>query len=243
MDRPSRSDRRRQGKSDPLDAYHAARAVLSGRATSAPKDDSTEAIRSLHNSRRPAVKARTAAINQMVAMVITAPEQIRTTYRALQGENLVAALASAAPTPRRPSPLCAGSVRCPHPRARPSGTDTPGGDRDANAALYRIALVRMSRDPVTRAYVQRQIAAGRTKKETIRMLKRAIAREIFRYLTHQIPVPDYADLRPARQAKNITVTAAANAFNIWSAVISRLARGKQRDDDLASRYRTWLQAA
>ena len=75
------------------------------------------------------------------------------------------------------------------------------------------------------------------------MLKRAIAREIHRLLTHQVALPEYADLRPARQAKNITVTAAAKAFNMWPAAISRIELGLRRDDDLASRYRTWLQAA
>ncbi|RMB84491.1 transposase [Streptomyces shenzhenensis] len=56
-----------------------------------------------------------------------------------------------------------------------------GGDRDADAALYRIALVRTSSDSTTRAYTARQTAAGRTKKEIIRLLKRAMAREMFRY--------------------------------------------------------------
>jgi len=42
-----------------------------------PKDQSTEAIRSLHNTRRSAVKARTAATNQITAMLITAPDGIR----------------------------------------------------------------------------------------------------------------------------------------------------------------------
>lgn len=46
------------------------------------------------------------------------------------------------------------------------------------------------------------------------------------------PVPAYDDLRPARQAKNITVTAAANHFNVWPGVISRIERGLQRDDQL-----------
>lgn len=53
-----------------------------------------------------------------------------------------------------------------------------GGDRHANNALYRIALVRMSSHQHTRAYVARQVAAGRTKPEIIRLLKRAIAREV-----------------------------------------------------------------
>ncbi|MFE9590338.1 transposase [Streptomyces microflavus] len=95
-----------------------------------------------------------------------------------------------------------------------------GGDRGANSALYRIALVRMSSDPRTREYIARQTAAGRTKKEIIRLLKRAIAREVLRYLTTPVAVPDIADLRPARQAKNITLTTVAEHFGVWPAVIS-----------------------
>jgi transposase len=47
-----------------------------------------------------------------------------------------------------------------------------GGDAAANAALYRIALVRMAGDAHTREYVARQTAAGRTKNEMIRLLRR-----------------------------------------------------------------------
>jgi hypothetical protein len=49
-----------------------------------------------------------------------------------------------------------------------------GGDRAANNALHRIALVRWSHDPRTRDYVARQLAAGRSKKDILRLLKRAI---------------------------------------------------------------------
>ena len=101
----------------------------------------------------------------------------------------------------------------------------------------------MSNHKPTRDYVQRQIANGRSKMEILRLLKRAIAREIFKLLTQPIDIPDYADLRPTRQAKNITVTAAANHFGLWPTVISRIERALQRDDHLAERYRTWLQAA
>ena len=315
VNRPSRADRRRQGKSDPLDAYHAARAVLSGRATSDPKDQSTEAIRSLHNTRRSAVKARTAATNQITAMLITAPDGIRSKYRALQGHPLITALAKCRTAVVDPvdaavltalkalahrhqfltaqaeelSTLIDALVTTANPALRAAfgvGPDTAaqllitaganpdrlrseasfaalcgvspvpassgkttrhrlsrGGDRHANNALYRIALSRMAHEPRTKQYVARHVAAGRSTKEILRMLKRAIAREIHRLLTHKVALPEYADLRPARQAKNITVTAAANAFNIWPTVISRIERGLQRDDDLANRYRTWLQAA
>ncbi|MFE9908597.1 transposase, partial [Streptomyces clavifer] len=74
----------------------------------------------------------------------------------------------------------------------------------------------------------------------IRLLKRAIAREAFRYLTTTVTVPDIADLRPARQGKNITLTAVAHHFGVWPAVISCIERGTRRDDNLANAYRDWL---
>jgi hypothetical protein len=63
--RPDRKTRRRKGKSDPIDAYAAADAVLSGRATGTPKtrDGIVEAIRALRLPKRSALKARTQAIN------------------------------------------------------------------------------------------------------------------------------------------------------------------------------------
>src|SRR4051794_28391708 len=63
VDRPDRKTRRRQGKSDPIDAIAAARAVLSGTATGTPKTRTgpVEAIPALRGAPRRAVKARTAA--------------------------------------------------------------------------------------------------------------------------------------------------------------------------------------
>ncbi|MET8509666.1 IS110 family transposase [Streptomyces sp. NPDC004787] len=58
-----------------------------------------------------------------------------------------------------------------------------GGNRSANAALYRIAMVRMQHDARTRDYVTRRTAQGLQKKDIIRCLKRYIAREIYRALT------------------------------------------------------------
>ena len=75
VNRPDRRARRQRGKSDPIDAEAAARAVLAGTATAAPKrrDGIIEAIRVLRTTRRGASKARTAAINQLKALLITAP--------------------------------------------------------------------------------------------------------------------------------------------------------------------------
>ncbi|WP_438817427.1 hypothetical protein [Streptomyces fildesensis] len=80
-------------------------------------------------------------------------------------------------------------------------------------------------------------------KEIIRLLKRAIAREAFCYLTTTVAVSEIADLRPTRQAKNITLTAVAHHFGVWPAVISCMERGTRRDDHLANAYGDWLTAA
>jgi transposase len=58
-----------------------------------------------------------------------------------------------------------------------------GGDRQANSALYRIALSRLRWDTRTRDYLARRITEGKTRREAIRCLKRYIAREIYRIIT------------------------------------------------------------
>ena len=57
-----------------------------------------------------------------------------------------------------------------------------GGDRQANSALWRIVVVRMVSHAPTRAYVERRTKEGRSKREIIRMLKRYVAREVYRHL-------------------------------------------------------------
>jgi transposase len=59
-----------------------------------------------------------------------------------------------------------------------------GGDRHANNALWRIALVRMHCHPPTRAYVERRTKQGLSKLDILRCLKRYIAREIYQHLTN-----------------------------------------------------------
>ena len=54
-----------------------------------------------------------------------------------------------------------------------------GGDRQANAALYRIVLVRLRYHQPTKDYLTRRLAEGKPKNEIIRCLKRYIAREVF----------------------------------------------------------------
>ncbi|GFG90133.1 IS110 family transposase [Mycobacterium bourgelatii] len=314
VNRPDRSARRRQGKSDPLDAHSAARAVLAGHGLAVPKDPHTGALKALLVARRGAIKARTAAIQQIKDLLVTAPAELRERYRRYRTTlRLVEALARCHPTAHEDPTTVSVLTACKtlaqrieflerqdrdltaeldsltsklNPALRAAygvGPDTAaqllitagtnahrlrseaafamlagaapipassgkttrhrlsrGGDRAANNALHRIALLRWSHDPRTRDYTACQLAAGRSKKDILRLLKRAIAREMFRHLTAPCPIDDYSDLRPARQAKNITLSAVANHFGVWPNDISRLERGLKRDDTLAADYRRWL---
>lgn len=100
VDRPDRKARRDNGKSDPIDAYAAATAVLSGRAGGTPKtrDGIVEAIRALRVVRKSAVKARTQTINQIRTLIVTAPSAVREKLRGLSARALVDTLARSRPT-------------------------------------------------------------------------------------------------------------------------------------------------
>ena len=77
----------------------------------------------------------------------------------------------------------------------------------------------------------------------MRLLKRAIAREMFKLLTRPTPIDDYCDLRPARQAKSITLATVATYLGVPIITVSRLERGQQRNDTFVNHYRQWLTAA
>jgi transposase len=256
--RPKRREQYRSGKSDPIDAELAARAVLAGTATTQPKgaDGKVEMIRTLRVTRRSAVKARAQSVNQLKNLLITAPEKLKSELWGLSTAKLVAKVSGFRPG-ANPSDVEAAtkfalrSVARRHQRlseeiseldeqldrlvaeAAPElvalegvGTDTAAslliaagdnperlkneaafahlcgaapipassgkksvrhrlnrhGNRDANRALYVIAVCRMSRDERTRTYVAKRTAEGKTKKEIIRCLKRYIAREVYRIL-------------------------------------------------------------
>lgn len=99
VDRPDRSARRRNGKSDPLDAESAARAVLSGRASGTPKtrDDQVEMIRALRVARRGAMKARVQAGPRLGSLVVSAPEPVRALLRNLGTKQRVRVCAAYRP--------------------------------------------------------------------------------------------------------------------------------------------------
>lgn len=316
VNRTRAAERRKRGKTDPLDAYRAARSVLSGEAATDPKRASIEPLRALNVARRSAVKAQQAAWRQIGALLVNAPAPLRDRLRGLSRTALLTALSATRPSQvsdpddadvlfalralaRRHHDL-AEEITAVEERLHARTTtvnpglmaikgvgpvvaaqllitagDNPdrlrssasfaalcgtapipvssgrtdryrlsrGGDRAANAALHHIVKARMSYDPTTRAYRDTHLARGWTNKAIWRALKRAVAREIYRALVGRCDVPDYQDLRPRRQAKNITLTQAAQHFAVWPMHISTIERGTRRDDPLAAAYRDWLNAA
>ena len=106
------------------------------------------------------IKTGTAA--EMLVLVGDNPERIRS-------EAALAKLCGACPVP-------ASSGKTSRHRLN------RGGHRQANAALYRVVIVRMRAHQPTIDYVRRRTAEGKSKPEIIRCLKRFVAREILGYL-------------------------------------------------------------
>lgn len=185
VDRPNRQLRRRRGKSDTTDAEAAARAALNGEATGTAKsrDGAIESIRVLRVARR-------SALTDLDHLVAAAAPDLVACY-GVGTDTAGALLVAAGDNPDRLHSEAAFAALCGvSPKDASSGLHqrhrlNRGGDRQANQALWRIVLVRMSSDPRTRAYVTRRTTEGRTKKEIIRCLKRYVARELHPHLTPQ----------------------------------------------------------
>jgi transposase len=268
VDRPDRKTRRWQGKSDPIDAVCAARAVLAGTRTGTPKqrDSRVEALRNLRVARRSAVKDRADVMRQMHTLVVTAADTVRDRLRGLTATALVkhcaaaradtadvadpavAVLIALRSLARRHQQLSAEIadldtlitplIKAINPKLLElngvgpdvagqllvtAGANTDrlraeaafamlcgaaplpassgktnrhrlnrGGDRQANAALYRVVLTRLRWDQRTRTYAERRTNEGKSKKEIIRCLKRYIAREIYTLLNPAEPTPTTA---------------------------------------------------
>ena len=260
VDRPNRQVRRREGKSDALDAIAAARSVLAGTALGAPKAraETLRASGFSPSSGSPRVKpgpkpsTRSAAWSapdlreQLRALTITQTVAICAAYRPRSGSDVetvskvalrvlarrvqhldadideldtrrTALVSEVAPDllkafgvgPDTAATLlvCVGdNPERLHSEAAfarlcgvapiPAGSGKTdgyhrlhrGGDRQANSALWRIVLVRMSTDPDTKAYVARRTQEGKQKKFIKRCLKRYVARELFQLLP-QPPQP------------------------------------------------------
>jgi transposase len=107
-------------------------------------------------------------------MVITAGQNIDR----MHSEASFARLCGVAPIPASSGHTSSGRVRL-----------NRGGDRRANSALYMVVTGRLSNHPPTQAYFERRTTEGKTTNETIRCLKRHLARTIYRALRKDLMTP------------------------------------------------------
>ncbi|MEV4252760.1 IS110 family transposase [Spirillospora sp. NPDC049652] len=91
VNQPDKAARRRHGKTDTIDAEAAARAVLSGRATSVAKtsDGPVEMLRLFKLAKGSAIKSRTQAINQLKSVLVAADPALRESLAGLSNPHLI----------------------------------------------------------------------------------------------------------------------------------------------------------
>jgi transposase len=114
VNQPDRSNRRRRGKSDAVDAEAAARAVLSGRATATAKagDGPVEILRMFKLAKDSAIKSRAQAINQLKAILVRAEPALRESLTGLSNPKLFRRCAElAATTPTSPATAATYTLR------------------------------------------------------------------------------------------------------------------------------------
>jgi transposase len=134
VDRPNRKARRSRGKSDPVDAEAAARAVLAGTATGIPKTRTgpVEAIRALRSTRSSAVKARTAALNALVGEARCAIEPVAQQLQSTSTRTLLRAVLNLDLTGQRADPAVATRIALARLARRIQHLDTEIRDADAD---------------------------------------------------------------------------------------------------------------
>src|SRR6266545_5989819 len=232
VERPRRE--RRRGKNDLIDAARAAERLLSGQGLNALRGGgpAREDLRLLLLERRSAVRARTAALNQVHAVLLTAPARLRERLDALKGDKLAQRCARLRPRDESErvlvsvlnrlaararlltrelaqleselerivstlvpdllgecgvGPICAAQLVGSSPVEASSGPSrrhrlNRGGDRQLDAALHVIAHTRLRCHPETRAYRDRLLARGKSKRQAMRCVKRQLARHYYRLL-------------------------------------------------------------
>jgi transposase len=253
VERPHRRGRDGRIKDDWVDARRAALHVLAGRGSTPRHGTQTEVLRLLVRTRQSAVSARTDAVNELRAAILTAPDPLRERLSGLGWRRLVDAcrqlrsdhdrdhhaafvlvarslarridrlareadqlkqeitrhvraqapallqrrgigpivaaqlLISWSHKGRLQSEACFARLAGVAPIPATSGQTTRhrldrGGDRHLNQALHTIALSLARTDPATQRFIQQRISHGKTRREAIRLLKRYLARSIYRHL-------------------------------------------------------------
>jgi transposase len=132
--------------------------------------------------------AQTGHLDELIIPLVTARAPSLLALHGIGADTAALLLIAAGDHPRRLHSEAAWAHLCAvAPIPASSGKITrrrlnPGGNREANHALWRIVLTRMNSDPATRAYVERRTGEGKSKKEIIRCLKRYVARQVYPHL-------------------------------------------------------------
>ena len=113
-----------------------------------------------------------------------------------------------------------------------------GGNRQANSALYQIVFSRMRHDGRTKAYMEKRKAEGKSRKETIRCLKRYVANEVYRALLNpkDVPEPKGPALRELRISLGLAQREVAPLLHVSQAKVSAIERTVTRSPRLEKRY-------
>ena len=232
---------------DPLSTHD--RAVACSRMRPTGQNDPVQIIKKALRSLGQRVATLTAEIESLDPQIAVLCAQINPALLGAHGvgpEVAATLLVVAGDNPERLHSEAAFAALCGvSPIEASSGRTTRhrlnrGGNRQANNALWRIALVRMASDQRTKDYVAKRTREGKTKKEIIRCLQRHIAREIHRLLVNDHATIRGSDLRKQRNHAQITLTTAAAQLDTWPIAISRLERELTHDTQLANQYQNWL---
>jgi uncharacterized membrane protein SirB2 len=267
-------------------------------------------LRILITERRSAAKAKSQTMNQIHALLVTAPEPVRDTYRALGSTKIVKTLARTRPTgswfnpnlvtwqtlkrlvvrylilqdeideiEKQLDPLvravnptllslsgiglvtaaallvaagdnperlatratfAALAVVAPQPASSEQRTRhrlSRGGNRQANAALHRILLLRRRhQEPRTMAYFARRRVEGLTDRDIMRCLKRDVANEVYAALLNPVTDnPAGRQPRTERQRIGIPITVLAGSLGVPYQQLRRLEIGTRADPELEQR--------
>jgi len=114
------------------------------------------------------------------------------------------------------------------------------GNRQANNALWRIAMVRMISDEETKTYLARRTAQGKTKRDVTRCLKRHIAREVFLLLQNPAYEEVGPQLRATRTSAHVSLQTVSDDLGVWPTKISRIERGLEHDHEFVAIYQASL---
>jgi hypothetical protein len=182
VSRPKRPAHRTGANSDTLDAIRAAREALGQDHLATPRRrGDREALRVLLTTRRSATTARVAAIGQLEALIVGAPEELRAELRGRSTSSQIACCASLRERPTR-SLEHRATIRALRVTAQriQSLQAEPTSSRPSSPCWW--VRLRLRTDPDTRAYMTRRTAQGKSRRDAKRCLRRVIARQLFQLL-------------------------------------------------------------